>query len=134
MESRTSPGIATLRHHNAVLGCLRQAGFSVILTAHAYAALDNYIYGFVMQELNLPLGSLEENAELIQSMLRTAPIDELGYVVELVTSHVLQPGYNFGDEFDYGLALILDGLEAAFARESPAAPGGRSGRRRSPPK
>ena len=129
MESRTSPGIATLRHHNAVLGCLRQAGFSVKLTAHAYAALDSYIYGFVMQELNLPLGSLEENAELIESMLRDAPIGELGYLVEFSTHHVLKPGYDFGDEFDYGLALILDGLESAFARESEAATGVRAGRR-----
>src|ERR1700757_4558411 len=49
MESRTSPGPATLRHHDAVIGCLRRAGFSIELTAHAYALLDSYIYGFALQ-------------------------------------------------------------------------------------
>src|ERR1700749_5007350 len=54
MESRTSPGPATLRHHDAVLGCLRDAGFSVELAAHAYSVLDSYIYGFALQERGLP--------------------------------------------------------------------------------
>jgi len=40
MESRTSPGPATLRHHDAVIATLRSAGFSHELTAHAYALLD----------------------------------------------------------------------------------------------
>jgi AcrR family transcriptional regulator len=43
MESRTSPGPATLRHHDAVLGCLRAGGFSVEMTAHAYALIDALI-------------------------------------------------------------------------------------------
>src|SRR5215813_1078569 len=42
MESRRRPGAATLRHHDAVLGCLRIAGFSVELAAHAYSVLDSY--------------------------------------------------------------------------------------------
>ncbi|MGH9122767.1 MAG: TetR/AcrR family transcriptional regulator C-terminal domain-containing protein, partial [Acidimicrobiales bacterium] len=50
MESRTSPGRANLRHHDAVIGCLRGSGFSLELAAHAYAALDSYIYGFALQE------------------------------------------------------------------------------------
>jgi AcrR family transcriptional regulator len=43
MESRANPGPATLRHHDATLGTLRTAGFSVAMTAHAYALLDSYI-------------------------------------------------------------------------------------------
>ena len=54
MESRSTPGPANLRHHDAVIGCLRQAGFSVALTAHAYSILDAYIYGFALQEASLP--------------------------------------------------------------------------------
>ncbi len=57
MESRTSPGPATLRHHDAVIGSLRGAGFSIVLTAHAFSALDSYIYGFALQETTMPLGS-----------------------------------------------------------------------------
>jgi AcrR family transcriptional regulator len=64
MESRISPGSATLRHHDAVLGCLRRAGFSIELTAHAYSLLDSYIYGFALQEAGLPFGTGEEAAKV----------------------------------------------------------------------
>jgi hypothetical protein len=49
MESRANPGPATLRHHDATLATLHEAGFSVVMTAHAYALLDSYIYGFALQ-------------------------------------------------------------------------------------
>jgi AcrR family transcriptional regulator len=55
MESRKSPGPATLQHHDAVLRTLREAGFSVEMTAHAYALLDSYVYGFALQEAALPV-------------------------------------------------------------------------------
>ena len=54
MESRTAPGPATLRHHDAVIGCLREAGFSIAMAAHAFSALDSYIYGFALQQASLP--------------------------------------------------------------------------------
>jgi len=68
MESRTSPGPATLRHHDAVLGCLRRAGFPVGLTAHAYSLLDSYIYGFALQEASLPFGTGEEAARVAEEI------------------------------------------------------------------
>jgi Tetracyclin repressor-like, C-terminal domain len=60
MDSRTSPGPATLRHHDAVLGTLRQSGFSIELAAHAFSTLDSYIYGFALQETSLPFDTAEE--------------------------------------------------------------------------
>ena len=54
MESRSTPGPATLKHHDAVLGCLREAGFSLAMAAHAYSVLDSYIYGFALQQASLP--------------------------------------------------------------------------------
>ena len=54
MESRSTPGPATLRHHDAVLGILRNAGFSIELAAHAFSVLDSYVYGFALQESSLP--------------------------------------------------------------------------------
>src|SRR5438105_9080189 len=54
MESRTAPGPANLRHHDAVLGSLRTAGFSVEMAAHAYSILVGYIYGFTLIVLTLP--------------------------------------------------------------------------------
>ena len=116
MESRRSPGAATLRHHDAVIGCLRNDGFSVALAAHAFSALDSYIYGFALQERGLPFDTPQETAELAQAMLDQFPADEYPHLAELTVEHILQPGYDFGDEYEYGLDLILDGLERARRR------------------
>jgi AcrR family transcriptional regulator len=114
MESRTSPGPATLRHHDAVLRCLRGAGFPVALAAHAYALLDSYIYGFALQEASLPFDTGEETAELAQAMLARFPAQEYPHLAEFTFRHVLQPGYDYGSEYEYGLDLILDGLDRAL--------------------
>ncbi|MFD7417876.1 TetR/AcrR family transcriptional regulator [Kitasatospora purpeofusca] len=113
MESRSTPGPATLRHHDAVLGCLRRSGFSLPLTAHAVSALDSYIYGFALQEKTLPFDSPQETAELAHSILDGLGDDEYPYLTEIATAHVMRPGYSFGDEFEFGLDLILDGLRRA---------------------
>jgi AcrR family transcriptional regulator len=115
MESRRSPGPATLRHHDAVLGCLRAAGFSVELTAHAYSLLDSYIYGFALQEASLPFGTPEETAQVTQEIARRMPAGEYPYLAEFATVHVLRPGYQYGSEFEIGLDLILDVLERTAA-------------------
>jgi hypothetical protein len=100
-----------LRHHDAVIGCLRDAGFSVALAAHAFSVLDSYVYGFVLQERNLPFDTPEETAELARSLMAEFPVDEYPHLAELTLEHVLQPGYDYGDEYEFGLDLILDGLE-----------------------
>ena len=111
MESRRTPGPANLRHHDAVIGCLRQAGFPVALTAHAYSLLDAYIYGFAVQEASLPFDTPEETAELASEMMEAFPVDAYPHLTEFAVQHVLQPGYDYGDEYQFGLELILDGLE-----------------------
>ena len=116
MESRSSPGPATLRHHDAVLGCLRDAGFSIELAAHAFSVLDSYIYGFALQERSLPFHTPEETAELAQDILAGVPADTYPHLAELTTQHVLRPGYDYSNEFEFGLDLILDGLESASAK------------------
>ncbi len=113
MESRATPGPATLRHHDAVIGCLRHAGFTVEMTAHAFSAIDSYLYGFAMQELNLPFTTPEETAVMAVTFLDQFPTAQYPHLAELTTEHVLQPGYDYGDEFEYGLDLVLDGLERA---------------------
>jgi len=113
MESRRSPGPATLRHHDAVLGCLRRAGFSVEMTAHAYSLLDSYIYGFALQEASLPFDTPEKTTQVAQEISGRFPAGEYPHLTELTIKHVLQPGYHYGDEFEIGLDLILDALERA---------------------
>jgi AcrR family transcriptional regulator len=112
MESRRTPGPATLRHHDAVIGCLLDAGFSIELAAHAFSALDSYIYGFAMQERSLAFGTPEETSELAKAFLLQFPAKEYPRLAQLTIEHVLQPGYDYGEEYEFGLDLILDGLEA----------------------
>jgi AcrR family transcriptional regulator len=110
-DSGTNPGPATLRHHDRVIGTLRNAGFTVAMAAHAFSAVDSYIYGFAMQEKSLPFTTEEETAAMAHIMLAQLPASEYPYLAELTADHVLKPGYNYGDEFPLGLELILDGLE-----------------------
>ena len=112
MESRSTPGPATLRHHDAVLGVLRGAGFSIVLAAHASSVLDSYIYGFVLQERNLP-SRTKGSTRMAQVILARLATQEYPHVAELTVEHVLQPGYDHDTEFEFGIDLILDGLERA---------------------
>jgi AcrR family transcriptional regulator len=117
MEARTTPGMATLQHHDAVLGCFRRAEFSLELTAHAYAVIDAFLYGFALEEATLPATGGDEMTELAESMADQIPVDVFPHLAEFTTGHVLKPGYEFGDEFEFGIALILDGLEAAAGQD-----------------
>ena len=112
MESRSSPGPATLRHHDAVVGCFRRSGLSLELTAHAYATIDSYVYGFALEEAHLPGGGSGEIVELAEDMLAESLAD-YPHLAEFTTEHVLQPGYRFGNSFEFGLDLIIDGLARA---------------------
>lgn len=111
METRTAPGPATLGHHDAVIGCFRKAGFTILMTAHAYSLIDSYLYGFVLTEVNLPFDSTEETHEVAEAIMEQFPAGDYPYLTELATEHILQPGYNYSNEFDFGLDLILEGME-----------------------
>ncbi|MEU0086243.1 TetR/AcrR family transcriptional regulator [Streptomyces sp. NPDC006274] len=110
MDSRTRPGPMTLRHHDAVIGALRAAGFSVPMAAHAFSLIDSYLYGFVIQEVSLPFSGSAELEEVAGALLSEMPADAYPHLTELVTEHALRPGYDYADEFTFGLALILDAL------------------------
>lgn len=111
MESRAVPGPSTLRQHEAVIGTLRHGGFSVVQAAHAYSVLDSYLYGFALQEAALPFGSPEEVPDVAEAILQQMTAEDFPHLVEMATEHVLQPGYDYGDEFELGLDLVLDALD-----------------------
>ncbi len=119
LQSGTAPGSATLRHHNAIIGSLRQAGFSVRMTAHAYALLDSYIYGFALSETSLPINGPETVAEVAESMHQRHPLDDYPHLAEFSTEHIMQPGYDFGSEFQFGLDVILEGLARSIPSANP---------------
>ncbi|MCA8915517.1 MAG: TetR/AcrR family transcriptional regulator C-terminal domain-containing protein [Planctomycetes bacterium] len=116
MESRKNPGPNSMRYYDAVIGCLNEGGFSIALTAHAFAALDSYIYGFALQEMKLPFKTSSELTEVATNILQQMPADEYPHFVKLTTEHVMKPGYSFADEFEFGLELMLDGLERCLKR------------------
>lgn len=110
MESRTTPGPATLGHHEAVIATFRRAGFGVEATAHAYSLVDAYLYGFALQEAGLPFDQ-DSAHDVAGAIMAEFPVGKYPYFAEFATEHVLQPGYDYGMEFEFGLNLILNGLE-----------------------
>jgi AcrR family transcriptional regulator len=113
MEGRANPGPATARVHDAVLGCLRRAGFSIEATIQAMSVQDAYIYGFALQEKGLPFESAEKSVAVAQDQARQieALAVHFPYLAEVVAGHVAKVGYDFTEAFEYGLDLILEGLE-----------------------
>jgi AcrR family transcriptional regulator len=114
LESRSHPGPANLRHHDTVIATLRAAGFSAELTAHAYALIDSYVYGFALQEAALPFKGPESVGDVAGPIMERMAEGEYPHLVQMATSYYLQPGYDFADEFQFGLDLILDGLEKSL--------------------
>jgi AcrR family transcriptional regulator len=113
MEGRTDHGPANLRLHDAVLGCLRAAGFSLEMTVHAYSVQDAYIYGFALQETDMSSETADDFAAEAQRQM-TAYEDVLAdypHLVEVVGGYVAQAGYDYEAEFLFGLDLILDSLD-----------------------
>ncbi len=109
VESRTRPGAATLRHHEAVLGVLLDAGFTGVQAARAYSLLDSYIYGFALQEASLPFDDAESQARLDEEMLGRLSAETYPSIVRVATEF-MAAGPDVG-LFESGLDLILDGIE-----------------------
>ncbi|MFJ5231316.1 TetR/AcrR family transcriptional regulator C-terminal domain-containing protein [Kitasatospora sp. NPDC088391] len=116
MESRATPGPATLRHHDAVLGCLRRGGLPLALTAHAVSLIDSYVHGFALQEKALPFDTPEQTAAVAESIMAGFADGQYPYLAEIAADHVLRPGYSYADEFAFGLDLLLDALARAEER------------------
>ncbi|MEV4686869.1 TetR/AcrR family transcriptional regulator [Microbacterium sp. LWH3-1.2] len=111
MESRTSPGPANLRHHEAVTARLRRAGFSALMATHANWVLDSYVYGFALQAASLPFDTADELADVIEdAYLPQLPHDEFPYLHESATA-LVAAGFDPAEEFVFGLDLVLTALE-----------------------
>lgn len=118
MEGRMNPGPANLRHHDSVMGCLREDGFAFRDAVHAYSVLDAYTYGFALQERGLPFDAPEETAEVMRQQRENVPeMDDYPYLME-VAAELETAGYDYETEFYFGLDLILDGIEAKIRSSS----------------
>jgi AcrR family transcriptional regulator len=110
MASRTSPGPATLRLLETGIRCFREGGFSVVLAAHAVSAIDSFVHGFVLQEVNLPFRDESQLTAMTTAIMEAFPATEFPYLFEMTVEHVLQPGYDYGEEFDSGLEVVISGI------------------------
>ncbi len=119
IKARTSPGPATLGHLDSVIGCFIAAGFSMPMTGHAMSILDSYVLGFAQQEAALPLDESGDVGAATQDIMaqQLAMAEAFPHLADMAARLILQPGYAYGNEFNYGLTLILDGLESAHAAE-----------------
>jgi AcrR family transcriptional regulator len=119
MEGRSAHGPNNLRLHDAVLGCLRAAGFSVEMTVHAMSVQDAYIYGFALQQSDMSPETPEDfAAEAQRQMVDYAEaLADYPHLVEVVGGHVAKAGYDYEAEFVFGLEVILDGLERLLAAD-----------------
>jgi AcrR family transcriptional regulator len=109
----TTPRISDARMlwMEGVLRTLRRAGFSADLTHHAYHALDSHITGFTLWLVSMPFDSREELLDLAKAFLPQISADEYPYVIEHAQQHMAEPSPDEPSEFEFGLDLILDGLE-----------------------
>ena len=62
------------------------------MTAHAYALLDSYVYGFALQEASLPFQGTESASEVAEPMMQHFPTDAYPHLIEMATEYILQPG------------------------------------------
>lgn len=109
LMSRINVGPAMLRYIDVTLGCLIEAGFTYEMADRAWNAIDSHIYGFTLQELNFPLEAAEY-ASAADNFVSHIPAGRYPYLNQL-THHVLEGRYDGLHDFNFGLELILSGLE-----------------------
>jgi AcrR family transcriptional regulator len=118
-EAGTATGSTTMRYRNAILGNLRSAGFPMEYVAHAFSLLDSYVYGQVIQEISLSFDTSEEATEAARSTLEQTTMDDYPHLAAMY-EHAVTYDYSFDGEFEFGLDLILDGLERHRATRRPS--------------
>lgn len=107
--SRINVGPNMLRYLDATTGCLLQAGFTYPMADHALNAIDAYLYGFTFQKLNFPLDPSEYVAAATQ-FLPLIPVEKYPYFNGMA-QEIIQGRHNGINELEFGLELILEGLE-----------------------
>jgi AcrR family transcriptional regulator len=105
--SRYNIGPGMTRYLDATLGRLREGGFSIEGALDAWNTLDSHLYGFTLQELNLPFEA-DAAPQVSAEVLGLIPADQFPHVTEVI-GHVMVSGRR--EDFAFGLDLILDGLE-----------------------
>jgi AcrR family transcriptional regulator len=120
MDSRPSSGPARLRYFDQVIGILRRAGFTVEMAARAFSLLDSYVYGFGRQGLNMATGGEDDSTERAKAFDSGMPEDAYPYLSEMVKDYALKSAYDEKADFEFGLGIILGGLQRMLGSADPA--------------
>ncbi len=114
-EAQRSPGPARLRYIDALIGVLRDAGFSLPTVARAFMALDSHTYGFAFQEAVWQFEGTDarEAAATMSGQLAGGEFPNVLAMAELTAADPGGPPL----DFEFGLDLILDGLAQVLGRE-----------------
>jgi AcrR family transcriptional regulator len=115
IDSRGRSGLSSLAYADRVLGTLLDAEFSPGLAANAFLTLDSYIYGFESQRSNIAPADTEDAAEVAQEVLAAIPEGAYPSLARVAMQYAEEP-YDDTAAFDFGLDLILDGLERLRGR------------------
>jgi AcrR family transcriptional regulator len=116
--SRLNIGPHMLRYVDATIGCLRAAGFSYPLADHAWTALDAYIYGFSLQKRNFPLDP-SKYAGAAKAFLPLIPAEQFPHLNGM-SQEVIAGRHDGLHQLEFGIELILDGLEGMRQASEPA--------------
>lgn len=121
IETRTTMTPTLLRYMDSIVGILLQGGFSTDLTHHAMHALGSRALGF-NQELFVPDDTGEKGGDdglaQLEELAPTIP----NLVLMLADVSHDEPDSTLGwcddqTEFEFGLDVLLDGLEKHLAAE-----------------
>ena len=120
IESRTTMSPTVMRYYDSLIRLLREGGLSVSLVHHAMHALGSRALGFT-QELFAP--DNDENPGLdVAAIMRGDLAYEYPYMTEIAVietaNHDKDSTLGWCDdqvEFEFGLDLLLDGLERLHA-------------------
>jgi AcrR family transcriptional regulator len=121
IDSRMRSGPERLRYLDSIIGSLRRGGFSIELAASAFSLIDSYIYGFARQRGNMASRAAASDSEAAREFLEALPSAEYPYLAQMAAMQA-DSGYDEAGDFEFGLELILDGLERLLPAD-PEGPG-----------
>jgi len=113
LMSSTRVSDQRIRHMEALLACLRGAGFTDELTDHAYHAIDIYVLGFALWEARFRRTVPGPLVELAATVLQEPLLEGYPHVADHLAFHLRVPAGKRVGTFEFGLDLILQGLEQA---------------------
>lgn len=113
LETKSGTGQVRLEHQNHMIGILRRSGFSVEQTLSAMIVLTGYVYGFALFASAWNPNSKERKKVIQRARAEIQPAS-FPYVIEVVQvaqANAASPGHIGVDHFEFGLKILLDGIE-----------------------